>query len=88
MVNRWLSVMAGLFLAAVLVIGGPGEAPAAPSEPDKIVIRLSHGYPVSYIRHKSALKWKELLEKETNGQVEVKIFPAGSLRKVRERCRR
>ncbi len=75
-------ILAGLFLTAAMVIGGLGEALAAPGEPGpKITIRLSHSYPVTYIRHKSALKWKELLEKESKGQVEVKIFPAGQLQK-------
>ena len=75
-------MLAGSFLAVAMLIGGLGEALAAPGEPGpKITIRLSHSYPVTYIRHKSALKWKELLEKESKGQVEVKIFPAGQLQK-------
>ncbi len=71
----------GLLLSIILPLSGMGEVLAAPSEGAKITLRLSHSYPVTFIRHKSAMKWKELLEKESNGQVEVKIFPAGQLQK-------
>jgi len=74
-----------LALAITVVFVYQNEAKAAPADPtQKITIRFSHGYPVTYIRHKSALKWKELLEKESQGQVEVKIFPAGQLVKTTE----
>ena len=50
----------------------------------KITIKLSHGYPIGYIRHQSAVKFKELLEKETNGRVAVEIYPSGQLYKIAE----
>lgn len=49
---------------------------------EKIVIRFAHGYPTSYIRHRSAMKWAWLLEKITKNQVEVKLYPAGQLFKT------
>jgi TRAP-type C4-dicarboxylate transport system substrate-binding protein len=80
-------IIAGLilFLAITLGLFCQGKAIAAPADPSpKIIIRLSHGYSTTYIRHKSARKWKELLEKESQGQVEVKIYPAGQLVKPTE----
>ena len=71
--------------AIILFSGGLGEGIAVSAEPTtKITIRFSHAYPTGYIRHKSAVYWKELLEKESKGQVEVKIYPAGQLVKSSE----
>ena len=76
----------GLFrvfsLAFTLILSCLGETAAAPAE--KIVLRLSHANQVTYIRHKSAVKWKEFLEKESKERVEVKIFPSSQLYKSTE----
>jgi hypothetical protein len=50
----------------------------------KITIKLSHDWPVAYIRSKSAIKVKELLEQYTNGRVVVDIYPSGQLYKRTE----
>lgn len=68
--------MLGFFLGISLVFSIPLESKAA-----QITIRIAHDYPPTHIRHKSCVKWKELLEKESKGQVEVKIYPAGQLMK-------
>lgn len=53
---------------------GGGAAPAA-----KIVMKVSHAASPADARHKGAEKFKEVLQKETNGQVEVQIYPASQL---------
>ncbi len=58
--------------------------PSASAAEEKIVIRLAHSNAINFIRHMSAEKWKELLEKETKGQVEVKIFPNSQICKSNE----
>ena len=80
MKRNWL--LAVLSLPVALFLSFLGEPSAAAAE--KIVLRLSHGNQVNHIRHKSALMWKELLEKESKGRVEVKIFPASQLYKSTE----
>ncbi len=72
--RKCFRLMLGFFLGAMFVLGVHLESKAAP-----ITIRVAHDYPTTYIRHKSCAKWKELLEKESKGQVEVKIYPAGQL---------
>ncbi len=75
----------GFLCAVALIFGGLGEGTAISADPTaKITLRFSHAYPTGYIRHKSAVLWKELLEKESKGQVEVKIYPAGQLVKSTE----
>lgn len=43
------------------------------------VIKLGHDQPDRSTHHQAALKWKELVEARTNGQVKVQIFPSMQL---------
>lgn len=40
------------------------------------VIKLGHDQPENSTHHQAALKWKELVESRTNGQVKVSLFPS------------
>lgn len=42
----------------------------------KIQVKVGHDQPEKSPHHLAALKWKELVEERTKGQVEVQIFPA------------
>lgn len=42
-------------------------------------IKLGHDQPDRSTHHQAALKWKELVEARTNGQVRIQIFPAMQL---------
>ncbi|MCF8091904.1 MAG: TRAP transporter substrate-binding protein [Desulfotignum sp.] len=53
--------------------------PAGVSAGDKINIKLAHTVPVSHAYHKGYLKFKEMVEKQTDGNVTVTIFPHGTL---------
>jgi tripartite ATP-independent transporter DctP family solute receptor len=53
--------------------------PVGVSAGDKINIKLAHTVPVSHAYHKGYLKFKEMVEKQTNGRVSVTIFPHGTL---------
>ncbi len=63
--------------------GEPTKAAAAPAQPSgqKIVFKYTHGDPPAAddAHQWTALKFKELVEKYSNGKVEVQIFPAGQL---------
>jgi C4-dicarboxylate-binding protein DctP len=83
--------LTGLFLGVFLVVsfsivflGTENAAALETSSDGKIVIRLSHANNTNFIRHKSALKWKEALERESKGKVEVKIYPASQIYKSNE----
>jgi C4-dicarboxylate-binding protein DctP len=53
-----------------LVIAGANNLAA------QTVIKFGHDQPESSSHHKAALKWKELVESRSNGQIKVNIFPA------------
>lgn len=57
----------------------PAEPAPAPSDGEKIVIRVSSEAPIEVDPLPTAVKWKELVEAATNGRVEVQIFPAAQL---------
>jgi C4-dicarboxylate-binding protein DctP len=55
---------------AALVIGNCAGANA------QIVIKLGHDQPATSSHQQAALKWKQLVEERTHGQITVNIFPA------------
>ncbi len=57
--------------------GGPEVAVPAPTRP--IVMKIGHAQPVTHPRHDSLLKFKELVERRTDGAIVVNIYPAGQL---------
>lgn len=67
--NRLLAAAAGGALA--LAAGGTAFA--------QTVIKVGHDQPDRSTHHQAALKWKELVEARTNGQVQVRLFPAMTL---------
>ena len=50
----------------------------------KIIIKFSHVVAEDTPKGKAALKFKNLAESLTNGQVEIKIYPNSSLYKDKE----
>ena len=69
--KRFLSFMAVIGLLAWGVV--PAEAA------EKIVLKFAHNGAVEHPYHTGALKFKEVLEAETGGEVEVQLFPNGQL---------
>lgn len=72
-------ISVAVLLTLSLVVTGCGNKPATSGADQKVVIKYTHGLPESDPHHWTALKFKELVEKYSNGKVEVKIFPAGQL---------
>jgi len=56
-----------------------GTTAGGSNAPAKIVMKVSHAASPADARHKGAEKFKEVLEKETNGQIDVQIYPASQL---------
>lgn len=46
---------------------------------EKIILRMSTQHPTEHMAHKSALEIKEKVEKETNGRIEIQIYPSNQL---------
>lgn len=71
--NRTVKVCLALAILAVMVVGG--TLSAAP----KYVFKLAIEMPVGHPYWLGATKFNELLEKRTNGQAKVEIYPSGQL---------
>ena len=46
---------------------------------EKLVIKIGHGAPTTDARHIASETFKKIVEEETNGKVEVQIYPASQL---------
>jgi len=64
-------LLAGIAAATLALAAGGAVA--------QTVIKVGHDQPDRSTHHQAALKWKELVEARTNGQVRVQIFPAMTL---------
>ncbi len=87
----WTAVLALVVLLAATACGGkatpaPTAAPAPVATPAKVYsFQFAHfATPEAGPRWQMALKWAELVEQETNGQVLIEVFPANQLVKVAE----
>ncbi|WP_068314155.1 TRAP transporter substrate-binding protein [Polycladidibacter hongkongensis] len=49
-----------------------------------VTLKVAHGAPESNHMHKAWQKFEEIVEKRTNGDIEVEIYPAGQLGEGRE----
>lgn len=72
-----------LVLSLVLVLG-LAQANLGLAQANTVILKLSHGLPVSHPMHKGAELFKKIVEEKTNGQVQVELFPALQLGSVRE----
>ena len=75
-----LKQVSGAVLAVVLVAGVYGLGLVAPSAAlAAVAIKLGHDQPETSPHHMAALKWKEIVESRSNGEVSVQIFPSSML---------
>ncbi len=65
-----------LFCVVSLPLFAGGEQEAGT---EKIVIKLGHGAPTTDGRHIASETFKKIVEEETDGQVEVQIYPSSQL---------
>lgn len=88
------NVVAGLLCVAMFMTacsqGGPSGGETATRTPgqsttsisgggQKVVIKLAHQVAEQAALHKGAIKFKEIVEKESGGTIEVQVFPNGQL---------
>lgn len=81
--NRVLILILVGLLAAGLVSGCGGQkdtgAQGEKDSSEKIVFKLGHAVNEKHPYHLGAEKFKEIVEKETNGRIEIKLFPNNQL---------
>ncbi len=68
-----------LRVLSIAVLAGVALSWTAADGAAQTTIKLGHDQPDRSTHHQAALKWKELVETRTNGQVKVQIFPAMQL---------
>jgi len=76
--KRWLYLTVGLVCVLSLLIAGCAKAPKAPAMKAQ-EWKLSSYYADPHPRYQNVLKFKELIEKRTNGLITIKIYPGQSL---------
>lgn len=57
----------------------PGSSQATPQQTEKMVVKLGHVTNDQSAIHKGSIKFKELVESKSNGQIEVQVIPGGQL---------
>ena len=74
-----LNLVGAAILGLVLLLspgcGGGEKRPEAANAPEKITLKFGHLADEKNTWHLGALKFKELVEKNSNGRIEVKIYP-------------
>lgn len=71
------SLVGALFLSACS--GGTDEASSEEKKEDKFVVNIAYGNQPGEPLDKQAKKWKELAEEESDGRLELKLFPSSQL---------
>lgn len=98
--SRWIVTLSTLVVALVVasVLGGCQRFGGAPEQSapqksaageksaaaPKLVVKFSHVVAEDTPKHKAALKFKELAEAKSKGNIEVQVFPNSQLYKDRE----
>ncbi len=62
----------GIFTLCLLFISSFAAA--------EVVMKFGHSMPTNTPRHESLLKFKEMVEEHSNGEIKVEIYPSGQLR--------
>ena len=88
-----ISVVLTILLVVTFVISGctptPAPAPApsptpTPAPAQVVKLKLAHHMPPVAINHKIYTEWSSKIKEQTNGRVEIDIFPAESLAKSQD----
>lgn len=72
--RKAITVLCTAALTLTMAWGLPQTAASA-----KTVMKIGHSMPADTFRQKSLVVFKEIVEKETEGRVEVQLYPSGQL---------
>ncbi len=93
MFKKSLSLVLVLILVLSLGLAGCSSTPAEDGgdksgdnagDDKPMVIKFSHNQPITSPEHVGAEKFKEIAESESNGKIEVQIYPASQMGSLRE----
>lgn len=71
--------VAAVMMVSMAGCGSSASAPAAKAEGGVLELKLSHPAATEHPYHLAAEKFKEIVERDTNGAVKITIFPANQL---------
>ncbi|MED4207341.1 DctP family TRAP transporter solute-binding subunit [Neobacillus mesonae] len=74
-----LSVLILMVLTVLFISAGCSNTAAGKKSKAEYVLRLGHLQTETHPYHKGALKFKELVEKKSNGRIQIDIFPSSQL---------
>ena len=77
--KTWLAAIMAIVMAALFVAGCGDSKPAAPAAPAKKVIKVSIGLNEQHPEYLGLKKFKEEVEKKTNGRYDVQLYPNAQL---------
>ncbi len=80
--KKIIGIMLVLLMVGMTGLVASGQQESA--EAEKIVIKLGHDNNVQTPGHAAFLKFKEIVEAESEGRIEVKVFPGGQLGSVQD----
>jgi len=83
-VKKSVAILVVLSLVAVLAAGCGGAQQQQAKPAEKIVLKFGHLADEKNTWHLGALKFKELVEKNSNGRIEVKVYPNEQLGKEKD----
>ena len=68
-----------LGISLALIVALAGLAPATAGAQGKTVLKFAHHAPVTFPYHDGVLRFKELVEKQSGGRVEIQVFGGAQL---------
>jgi tripartite ATP-independent transporter DctP family solute receptor len=77
--SRIVVALLVIAMAVSLLAGCGGSQPAQEKKAEKKVIKISIGLNDASPEYKGLAKWKELVDKESKGRLEIQIFPSAQL---------
>lgn len=81
MLKKWKFISL-LFVVSMLILGAcgnSGDSGKSASSGDTTQLRLGHIFPVDSVKDQAAKMFAEKIKEETNGAIEIKVFPASQL---------
>lgn len=72
-------LMVAVFSLTLIGCGGGGTDDGAKAKEEKVIVKFSHVVAETTPKGQAALKFKELVEKNSGGKIEVQVFPSSQL---------
>lgn len=81
---RYLNFISIILIAAIMSACDGEELYGGSGDDSEMTIVLSHNQPLESPEHDGALKFEEVVEEESSGDIQVELYPASQLGSLRE----